>query len=94
MGARLIKTGLAEKTIHPKNKISFSIEELRKLVGGEIQIVILDDKYLMILNECAKLNNPLGINIIASKILKDHKLMEYGQFVVGDVVVVERELVV
>jgi len=91
MEAKLIKIGLAEKTIYPKNKIAFSIAELRTLLGGEIQIVKVDEKTLMILIEDRRLAN--GVNIIASNILKNNKLMEYGQFVVGNVVVAPREMV-
>ena len=86
MNAILIKTDLTETTIYPKNKQAFEIQEFREIVGGEIQIVYLDDKKAMVLKE--SMFGDLNFNIKASNILKEKALLEYGQFVKGIAIIV------
>lgn len=54
-----LKANGTQKTVSPKNGKTFSLDELKKFVGGYIEIVTVkfDGKdYLMVVNEEGKLN--------------------------------------
>ena len=52
--------------VYPKNGSDFELEELKEFVGGYIEIVQLNDKQLIVVNEEGKLKN-LPHNPIATE---------------------------
>jgi hypothetical protein len=83
--AELIKANGRKKSVTPKNDSNFTLEELQKYVGGNIQIVKTNDKRLMVINEEGKIFN-LDHNRRATK------LYEYGScdIIMGDVLVIDK----
>lgn len=76
--AQIIKTTGEVIETSPANGTDFSLEELRAVVGGFIEIVHLRDGRLMVVNEEGKLDG-LPINELASNL--------YPDLIVGDVLV-------
>ena len=77
--ATIIRTNGKKEDVRPKNGTDFTIEELREIVGGYIEIVRLPDNRIMVVNEEGKLYN-LPKNVQATHI--------YGyEVIVGDVLV-------
>ena len=83
--AELIKTNGRKRNVTPKNDTDFTLEELQKYVGGNIQIVKTNDDRLMVINEEGKIFN-LDQNRRATK------LYEYGGYdiIMGDVLVIDK----
>jgi hypothetical protein len=83
--AELIKSSGRKTNVNPKNDTDFTLEELQKYVGGNIQIVKTNDDRLMIINEEGKIFD-LDINRRATK------LYEYGScdIIMGDVLVIDK----
>ena len=77
--ATIIKADGRKIETQPKNGRDFKLEELKKIVGGYIEIVTLSDNKIMVINEEGKVNG-LPINIIATQ------LFGYD-IIVGDVLV-------
>lgn len=69
----------------PANGKLYTIEELQKMVGGFFQIVLLEDKYIILADEDG-LSKMLPRNEFASYL--------YGKHLVGNVAVVNRKLFV
>ncbi len=67
----------------PKNGRDFKLEELKKIVGGYIEIVTLSGNRIMVVNEEGKVNG-LPINIKATE------LCGYD-IIVGDVLVCDSD---
>lgn len=75
--------------VHPKNGSKFVLEELQKIVGGYIEIVLLHvkpegQKVYMILNEEGKLHS-LPLNAIATSIYQQSR--GDNDTIVGNVVI-------
>lgn len=70
----------------PKNKKDFSWLELNEIVGGYIEIIDLDDAY-MVINEEGKLLN-LPLNLSATRIYQ--YFTRVGDCIVGDVLICEK----
>lgn len=70
------------KTIHPKNKKDYSLQECQSYVGGPMELVnISEDKY-MVVNEEGALRTDFGVNLIASAIA--------GDIIFGDVMIIKK----
>lgn len=76
--ARFLKADGQEKFVSPENGSDFSLKELQNFVGGYIEVIYLNDKMLMVVNENGKLQG-LSPNLIATII--------YNKFVGRDTVV-------
>ena len=70
----------------PKNKKYFSLKELKEIVGGYIEILDLDDAY-MVINEEGKLLN-LPFNLDATRIYQH--FTKIGDYIVGDVLICDK----
>ena len=70
----------------PKNKKDFSLKELKEIVGGYIEILDLDDAY-MVVNEEGKLLN-LPLNLSATRIYQH--FTRVGDCIVGDVLICDK----
>lgn len=87
--AVIITTNGLCRDIHPANGIDFSLEEMRSIVGGNIELVELNEKKTMVINEEGKLIS-LPLNPSASRIFRAHRPSS-GDFIVGDVLVCKTE---
>lgn len=88
--AVIIKTsGEAIKT-SPQNGKYFQLKELQEFVGGFIEIAHLGDDAIMVLNEEGKLKG-LEYNSVATNLYQSYYGM--GDYIVGNVLVCERDLV-
>lgn len=81
--AYIMKAGAPIASVEPKNGTDFSLEELQKIVGGYIEIVNVNEEYIMVVNEEGKL---LGLPINPSATI----IARQGP-IVGDVLVCRRE---
>ena len=82
--AKWLKVSGDEVSVEPKNGTDFTLEELKRFVGGYIEIIRLRNGKLMVVNEEGKLNR-LPINDYATLIWEG----VYGctDVIVGDVLV-------
>lgn len=81
--AVILKANGEQVLVHPNNNNDFSLEELREIVGGHIEIIRLPDFY-MVVNEEGKLIN-LPLNEEATQIYQcGTKELDY---IVGDVLI-------
>lgn len=82
--AKIYKMNGAVLNIEPKNGSDFSLEELKEIVRGYIEILPLDDDEIMVLNEDGKCKN-LAINAMATYRLQVAGY--HGDYIVGDVLI-------
>lgn len=82
--AVVIKTDGTKDALQPKNNKVFTLEELKSVVGGYIEIVQLTEDYLMIINEEGKLLD-LPINVVATRVYRASRNTE--DFIVGNVLI-------
>lgn len=85
--ALIIKSSGEEIVTHPKANGKFSLEEIQAAVGGYIERVCLSEGKQMFLNEEGKLNN-LPFNQKATVLTRG--ILAYDDFIVGDVIIVEK----
>ena len=78
--AHIITTFGKVKDISPKNGETFSLEELRSIVNGHIEIVRLSNEKYLVCNEEGKLLG-LPINHLATQLLDNE------DYVVGNVLI-------
>jgi hypothetical protein len=88
--ARVIYPDGAQRTVTPAHGVSFTLEELRKLVGGSIELVALSTGDMMLINEEGKLlglpYNPLATMLAAPSLFP-------GDYIAGPAVIISsREL--
>lgn len=76
--AKWIKTNGETIDVQPKNGTDYSLDELQGFVGGYIEIIGIDAKSIMVVNEEGRLNN-LPVNEHASFLAR--------MSIVGDVLV-------
>ncbi len=86
--AQYIKTNLEVQEVRPKNGTDFQWEELRDFVGGYIEIVHLNEKQLMVVNEEGKIYG-LEYNPIASEAF--HLCKGFYEEIVGNVLICDVE---
>ena len=82
--AVVVRTDGTKDALQPKNNKVFTLEELKSVVGGYIEIVQLTEDYLMVINEEGKLLN-LPINVIATRMYRASRNTE--DFIVGNVLI-------
>ena len=82
--AQIIKVNGETKTVEPKNGTDFTLEELKSIVGGYIQIAYLRDGEIMVMDEEGKLKCK-DLNIQAS--LRYRRDVNPYDSVVGDVLI-------
>lgn len=82
--AVVVRIDGTKDALHPKNNKVFTLEELKSVVGGYIEIVPFELGYSMVVNEEGKLLN-LPINVIATKIYRASRNTD--DFIVGNVLI-------
>lgn len=85
--AKLIKSNGDIENIYPCNWSDFSLKELQLYVEGNISILPIGN-YLLVVNEEGKLRN-LPFNEKATKLIE----LLYDDYVVGDAIYCEKELI-
>ena len=88
--AEIIKTDGTRTATTPANGEYFTLEEMQTAVGGMVEIIELDDKQSMILNEEGKLLD-LTYNEVVDEIF--HRYFNTLDYIVGDVLLCENELI-
>ena len=88
--AEIIRTDGTRHAVAPANGEYFTLEEMQAAVGGLVQIVELDDKQSMILNEEGKLLDQ-PYNEEADEIFHQHFVTL--DYIVGDVLLCENEYI-
>ncbi len=76
--------------ITPKNGRTFELEEVQSRVDGYIEIVRLNDKQIMIVNEEGKFSKEY--NPFASAIADLNHAIRQGDYICGDVVICPSEM--
>jgi len=67
MKAILISENGERKEVIPENKIYFTLEEMQKMVCGYVQVVPLNEKFCLVINEEGKINGECKQNDEATK---------------------------
>ena len=87
--AELIKATGSVQEIEPKNGTDFSLEELKTIVDGYIQVVWLKDGRIMVVNEEGKIHR-LPLNVRATCIVNGEGIADT---IVGNVLICRSEMV-
>lgn len=92
--AQIIKTTGETIEVSPKNTTDFSLEEMKAVVGGWIQVVWFYDgsDRIMVLNENGKLDG-LEYNAEATKIARVGRAIDPTDFIVGNVLICQQDQV-
>lgn len=77
--------------VEPKNGTDFTYEELRRFVGGYIEIIPLNKKQIMVVNEEGKVCG-LPYNLLATETLQ-LAFQPCNDFVVGDALICDTKQV-
>lgn len=89
--AKILYTNGDIKDVQPKNGTDFSLEELQEIVGGWIQIVNLNDRQILVINEEGKLDGLPG-NELATQVYCIAK-QPYVDTIVGNALLCDTEQV-
>lgn len=90
LGAYIIHTDSNPEYVMPKNGTDFKLEELQKIVNGLIEIVPLDGRRIMVVNEEGKLMG-LPVNVFATQIYRVYN--NTNDVIVGDALICMTEQV-
>ena len=82
--AKLLNANGTKLKVKPKDGVKFTIEELQRFVGGHIEIVRLDGKDVMVINEEGKLKN-FPMNVAATALFNMHHGL--SDYIVGDALI-------
>lgn len=96
MKAKIIKADGTSKEVDPKNGRDFSLEELKEVVKGWIEVIWFHDgtNRIMIINEEGKLPHVnLPYNSEATLLAIEGRAIPPTEYVVGDVLVCHRNQV-
>lgn len=85
---KIYKTDGTITTVEPKNGTDYSLEELKEIVDGHIEVLYLNDEEMMVLNEEGKILG-LDLNDNATAIISEAGY--WDDFIVGDVLVCKND---
>ena len=89
MKGRILYVDGREEFIEPKNSTDFSLEELKTIVDGYIQVVWLKDGRIMVVNEEGKIHR-LPLNVRATCIVNGEGIADT---IVGNVLICHSSMV-
>lgn len=69
--AKIIQPNGSCRIVQPANGTDFSLDEMQKIVGGNIELVYLNDTEIMVVNEEGKIDG-LEYNAVATSIFKNN----------------------
>lgn len=72
-----------QKTVVPKNGETFSLEEVQAIVGGYVEVVRLDDKTIMCVNEDGKFMQSCFLNREATELAHSYKAIKVDDYICG-----------
>lgn len=78
--------------VSPKNGVDFKLKELQSIVGGYIEIVDLNNGWVMVIDEEGKLKNK-PFNLVATMVASTQGAISNDDFIVGDCLVCKSEMV-
>jgi ketosteroid isomerase-like protein len=87
--AEIIKTDGTCQPVQPTNGTDFTLEEMQAIVGGDIELVYLNDTEIMVVNEDGK-NNSLDLNHEATRVFRKN-YPDSDDYIVGNVLVCDDE---
>ena len=87
--AKIIKTDGTSVEVQPANGRHFTLEEMQVIVGGNIELVYLNDTEIMVVNEEGKIDD-LDYNCAATLVFKEN-YPDTDDYIVGDVLVCNNE---
>lgn len=87
--AKIIKTDGTCQPVQPANGTDFTLEEMQAIVGGDIELVYLNDTEIMVVNEEGKIDN-LDDNRAATLVFRKN-YPDSDDYIVGDVLVCDNE---
>lgn len=90
--AKWLKANCDVVEVTPKNGRDFQLDELKRFVGGFIEIVRINDKQIMVVNEEGKLNG-LPYNSLATEALILAYQGRVDDYIVGDVLLCDNDMV-
>lgn len=77
------------QSVQPANGTDFTLEEMQAIVGGDIELVFLNETEIMVVNEEGKIND-LAYNSAATRILIENH-PSVSDYIVGDVLVCDNK---
>lgn len=86
--ASILRTNGLVEDIEPKNGNDFSLDELRAIVEGYIEVVSLNNGFILVLNEEGKLQG-LPFNEVATNVLVRYR--GAGDYIVGTALLCRKE---
>lgn len=88
--AEIIKTDGTRHPVQPANGTDFKLEEMQAIVGGDIELVFLNDTEIMVVNDGRKgawcLNTTQRLHAFSKRIIR-----AWSDYIVGDVLVCKEE---
>lgn len=81
-----------KREITPVNGKDFQLDELQSIVGGYIQIIELDDDFIMVMNEEGKILG-LKFNCFATSLACMFNAIRPGDYIVGNVLICKTRMV-
>lgn len=90
--AKWLKANCDVVDVTPKNGRDFQLDELKRFVGGFIEIVRINDKQIMVVNEEGKLNR-LPYNSLATEALILAYQGRVDDYIVGNVLLCDNDMV-
>lgn len=90
MNAYVLTTAGERKGISPANGTDFSLKECQNAVSGRIEVVDLRDGRIMIINEEGKFMCTL--NIQATVIALENGAIYNGDYICGDVIICDSDM--
>ena len=84
--AKILKADGSVIDVEPENGLTYEWQQLHDIVGGYIELVTLNNKEYMVVNEEGKLYN-LPFNAVATEMYHKSNPRAINDFIVGDVLV-------
>lgn len=88
--AYLITVEGSIEEISPSNGKEFQLEEVQRIVEGYIEVVYLNDRQIMIVNDSGKYNK--AANVVATGIANLHRALWHGDYICGNTVICPSEM--
>lgn len=85
----IINTREQKIPFEPANKKEFTLKEVQEAVGGYIELIHLNQTHYMVVNEEGKLDG-LEHNRAATVLCYQNQALQNGDFIVGNVAVIEK----
>lgn len=92
MDSYVLDVSGVKRGISPVNGKDFQLNELQSIVGGYIQIIELNDGFIMVMNEEGKILG-LEFNYFATNLACMFNAIRPGDYIVGKVLICKAKMV-